>query len=126
MVAAVPSEPGGRSTTTRKPQRTPGPVEKAARTVLADIDTDHAAADLLGAMAETFAQDVDDRGIPVRDRVAASKELREILRELDTAVIPPRVPGPPPEGGHGAAAADDDDPFAIGSVPPVLGDAEAS
>ena len=115
---AVRAVQGGASTGTRRPRRTVGKVEKAARAVLAEIDTDHAAADLLSAVAERLAQDID--GTPeVRDRVAASKELRELLRELDTAVIPPRVPAPAPEGG---APAGDDDPFEIGTVPPGVVD----
>lgn len=113
---------GGRSTTTRRPRRTPGKVEKAARLVLADIDTDHAAADLLAAVAERLAQDIDD-ATEVRDRVAASKELREVLAELDTAVIPPRGPAGQLTGGAADAA---DDPFEIGSVPPGLVDPPAS
>lgn len=102
----------------RRPRRYPGKVERAARVVLADIDTDHAAADLLSAVAERLAQDIDD-ATEVRDRVAASKELREVLSELDTAVVAPKVPGLPSRGG---AVADDDDPFEIGTVPPGVVD----
>lgn len=105
-------------TPARRRRHTPGKVEKAARKVLLDIDTDHAAADLLMAVATRLAQDVDE-ATEVRDRVAASKELRELIEALDTAVIPPAVPGVP-EGG----ADDDDDPFAIGAVPPGMVNAE--
>lgn len=107
---------GGRSTTTRRPRRTPGKVEKAARAVLAEIDTDHAAADLLAAVAERLAQDIDGAA-DVRDRVAASKELREVLADLDTAVIPPKGPGLPVAPG---VSGDADDPFEIGALPPGL------
>lgn len=120
-VRSVPAS-GSTSTSSRRPRRSAGKVEKAARAVLADIDTDHAAADLLCAVAERLAQDVDD-AVEVRDRVAASKELREVLAALDTAVVPPRVPGMPAStatGGADAAAADD--PFEIGTVPPRLDD----
>lgn len=122
-LAAVPGS--GR---TAAPRRAPRRVTAAARRVLADIDTDHAAAELLSAVAVRLAQDVDDAA-EVRDRVAASKELREVLRELDTAVVPPKVAGPPGQVASGGADEDDDDPFGIadGPAPPAaLGDAAAS
>jgi len=105
-------------------------VTAAARRVLAEIDTDHAAADLLSAVAVRLAQDVDDAA-EVRDRVAASKELREVLRELDTAVLPPKGAGVPaaPAVASGGGAADDDDPFGISdgpAAPPALGNPAAS
>lgn len=101
-------------------RRRRGPVERAARNVLAEIDTDHAAADLLTAVAERVAGVIDDAS-EVKDLVAASRELREILRELDTAVLPPKVPRGAVAPGGGALA-DDDDPFEIGTVPPSVGD----
>jgi hypothetical protein len=72
---------------------------------------------VLIAVAERLAQDVDD-AVEVRDRVAASRELRELIAALDTAVMPPVVPGE--QGGVG----DDDDPFEVGAVPPGVVDAE--
>ena len=104
----------------RTPRRRAGKVELAARRALSEIDTDHAASDLLVAIAARLAQDIDT-ATEVRDRVAASKELREVLDVLDTAVVPPRIPAALSVGG----AEDDDDPFEIGSVPPRVGDAEA-
>jgi hypothetical protein len=101
-------------------------VERAARAALADIDTDHAAADLLFAVAQRLAQDVDE-STEVRDRVAAVKELRAVLADLDTAVMPPARP----TSVSGAAPAEDGDRdvFNIGDsppgLPPVVGDAEA-
>lgn len=104
----------------------------AARRVLAEIDTDHAAADLLSAVAVRLAQDVDDAA-EVRDRVAASKELREVLRELDTAVLPPKSAGvgvgAAAPAAAGGAVDDDDDPFGISdgpAAPPALGNPAAS
>jgi hypothetical protein len=47
----------------------------------------------------------------------------EVLRELDTAVVPPAGPAQVPGGG---GLIDDDDPFAIGTVPPEVGDAPES
>lgn len=112
---------GGRA---RKPRHYPGKVERAARAALAEIDTDHAAADLLNAVAQRLAQDVDE-SIEVRDRVAAVKELRAVLADLDTAVPAPRVPAV-----AGAAEDGDGDVFNIGNSPPGLpadlGDAAAS
>lgn len=113
---------GGRSTSTRAPRRRAGKVEAAAKRALLDVDTDHAACDLLVAIATRLAQDIDT-ATEVRDRVAASKELREVLEVLDTAVIPPRVPGMTPAAG--GADADDDDPFEIGAHPPRMGDSAA-
>lgn len=112
---------GGRSTSSRVPRRRAGKVELAARRALREIDTDHAASELLVAIAARLAQDIDSAS-EVRDRVAASKELREVLDVLDTAVVPPRMPGVMAAGGVDDG---DDDPFEIGSVPPGLGDAEA-
>lgn len=111
---------GGTAAAPAARRRRRGPVEKAAREVLAEIDTDHGAADLLFAVAERVAG-VIDTAHEVRDLVAASRELREILRELDTAVIPPKVPRGAVAAGGGALA-DDDDPFEIGTVPPSVGD----
>lgn len=108
----------------RSTRRRRGPVERAARGVLAEIDTDHAAADLLTAVAERVAGVIDDAR-DVKDLVAASRELREILRELDTAVLPPKMPRGAAAPGGGALA-DDDDPFEIGTVLPRVGDAEES
>lgn len=117
MAVRAVQDPGGRSTSPRAPRRVSGPVERAAKRVLRDLDTDHAAADLLTAVAERLARDIDAAG-EVRDRVAASKELREVLGELDTAVIPPKMPGLP--AGNGGGVDDGDDPFGIGTVPPGL------
>lgn len=113
---AVPAGPGARST------RRGRPVAAAARAALADIDSDHAAEALLAAIVVRLAEDIDD-ATEVRDRVAASRELREVLRELDTAVVPPAGPAQVPGGG---GIVDDDDPFDIGTVPPTVGDSPAS
>jgi hypothetical protein len=83
----------------------------------------------LSAVAVRLAQDVDDAA-EVRDRVAASKELREVLRELDTAVLPPKGAGVPAvPAAAGGAVDDDDDPFGISdgpAPPPALGNPAAS
>ena len=113
---AVPAGPGARST------RRGRPVAAAARAALADIDSDHAAEALLAAIVVRLAEDID-AATEVRDRVAASRELREVLRELDTAVVPPAGPAQVPGGG---GIVDDDDPFDIGTVPPTVGDSPAS
>lgn len=117
-VAAVPSANPAQSTP-RSPRRVLGTVEKAARKVLRDIDSDHAAEDLLTAVATRLARDVDEAEA-VRDRVAASRELLAVLEVLDTAVIPPKGLTGSTEGG----AADDDDPFEIGAVPPSVVDTQ--
>jgi len=89
---------------------------------MVDIDTDHAAAVLLVAVVERLAQDVDD-AVETRDRVAATRTMLEVLRELDTAVVPPAGPAQVPGGG---GHVDDDDPFGIGTVPPAVGDSPES
>lgn len=123
-VSAVPS-PGGRAGA-RAPRRRAGKVELKARAVLREIDTDHAAAGLLSAVAVRLAQDIDEAPA-VRDRCAASKELREVLAELDTAVIPPRMPAAPPAGAsEGGDDSDDDDVFEVGAGPSFVVDPPAS
>ena len=111
-VRAVPAGSGRR--------RRAGKVELAARRALRDLDSDHAASDLLMALAERLAKDVDDAA-EIRDRVAASRELREVLEVLDTAVLPGRIPTAPSVSDVGEDA-EREDPFGIGSVPPSVVD----
>jgi hypothetical protein len=86
---AAVRDPAG--ATRRSAQRRSGKAEKAARAVLVDTDSDHAAADLLTAVAVQLAQDVD-QALSVRELVAASRELRELVEALDTVVVPPVLP----------------------------------
>jgi hypothetical protein len=92
-----------------------GLVEDAARAVLDDIDSDHPAAGLLVAAARALARDVD-RADEVRDRVAASRALLDVVNAF--APPPARLQGQLPGGVD-----DDDDIFGIGDVPPSVGDA---
>jgi hypothetical protein len=94
-----------------------GLVEDAARTVLDDLDSDHPAAGLLIAAARALARDVD-KASEVRDRVAASRALLEMVNAF--APPPARLAGPPAGGVD-----DDEDIFGIGDVPPGVGDAQA-
>jgi hypothetical protein len=93
------------------------------------MDSPHPARELLVAIAERLARDVDE-ATEVRDRIAASTMILKLVDALDVAILPPRRPGAPgddegadpgPDGGD-----DDDDPFDIGDMPPVVGDAPAS
>lgn len=106
-------------------RRRPGAVEREARAVLRDIDTDHAAAGLLRALAARLAQDVDDAS-EVRDRVVASKELRAVLGDLDTAVVVPKMPAAPTlPVSAGGDVEGDDDVFEVGAGPSLVVDPAA-
>lgn len=124
-VRGVPASGGAAKRKPATPRRRPGKVELAARRVLGEIDTDHAAADLLTELAARLARDVDESP-EVRDRVLASKELRAVLDELDTAVVPPKMPAVPPAGASGGGDPDDDDVFDVGAGPTLVVDPPAS
>lgn len=98
-----------------------GLVEEAARAALADLDSIHPAAALLIAAAQRLARDVD-KASEVRDRVAATRAIVELVRELDVAPGPSGTPAGDEDGG----AARGSDPFDIGDMPPGVGDAQAS
>lgn len=92
----------------RKPRARPaGPVLKAARVSLQDLDSEHEASALLVAVAERLARDVDEVE-EARDRIAAVKVLLQVVNTL--------VPPPPADEGGGGRGGDD--PFDIGDVPP--------
>ena len=118
-LAAVQGSPGTEQPVgPSEPTPIVGLVEDAARTVLDDIDSDHPAADLLIAAVRALARDVD-RADEVRDRVAASRALLEMVNAF--APPPPRLGGPPAGGVD-----DDEDIFGIGDVPPGVGHAQTS
>lgn len=98
----------------------PGPVASAARTALAEIETDHAAAPLLIAMGQRMAQDVDECERPA-DRIAAVRMVLRLVEILDGALLGP-ASTPQPEDDPDPDGGDPDDPFNIGAVPPGVGD----
>lgn len=100
-----------------------GEVAKAARACLTADGSLHEAAPLLVAIAERLARDVDEAP-EVRDRVAATRALLDVVAALDVA------PPAPPTGDvakDGEPAGDEsDNPLGIPAVPPHLGDAAQS
>lgn len=107
---AVEVQPAVPPPTPIRPPGTPGGVAAAARRILAELESPRADAELLSAVAERLAGDIDDAE-RVGDRVAASRELRALLAELDAA------PGWPPPGD---GEEEDSNPLGIPNQPPNL------
>ena len=96
----------------------------AARAALEGMQSDHAAAPLLRALAQRLCRDVDEAE-RVAERIAATRMVLELLKQLDGALF---VSGAPPTAGPDDGEVPDpeavkpDDPFEIGDVPPGMGD----
>lgn len=88
------------------------------------MQSDHAAAPLLRALAQRLCRDVDETD-KVGERIAATRQIIDLLKQLDGALL---FSGHPPTvGGSGDDESPDpkdnpDDPFEIGDVPPGVGD----
>lgn len=99
-----------------------GQVTAAARAVLAAVQSDHALAPLLIAIGVRLAEDVDQAD-KIGERVQAVTKLLQVCEVLDGALFG-HMPLPVADDG----APDEeipDDPFAIGNVPPGVGDGSA-
>jgi hypothetical protein len=106
----------------------PGPdpqgAAAAARTALARMQSDHAGAPILKAIAQRLCQDIDDTD-RVLDRIAATREVVRLLNVLDGALFAGRPPVPPGDDEAPEEEARPDDPFKIGDLPPGMGDSPA-
>jgi hypothetical protein len=103
------------------------PVAAAARQALDRMQSDHAGAPLLKAIAQRLCQDIDETE-RVGERIAATRQVVALLQVLDGALFPGSHHAPPPGSGddespEAAGDTDDDDPFKIGQLPPGVGDA---
>ena len=93
------------------------------------MESDHAGAGLLKAIAQRLCQDIDEAD-RIPERIAATRAVLQLLQVLDGALFG----GGQPTGGDLPTSDDGDpepegtahdDPFKIGDMPPGLGD-EAS
>jgi hypothetical protein len=105
------------------------PVAAAARKALEAMQSDHAGAPLLKAIAQRLCQDIDETE-RVGERIAATRQVVALLQVLDGALFPGSHHAPPAgpgddESPESAGAPDDDDVFQIGQLPPGMGDTPA-